>query len=141
MSTEDHADSDLRERPLGELVKQLADQTSTLVRQEVELAKAEVAQKGAQAGKGAGLIGAGALVGLLGAGALTAFLIMLLDGVLANWLSALIVGVVFVALAAVLALQGRNRIRAAAPPVPEQTVETVKEDVEWAKTRAGSAQR
>src|SRR3954453_19397459 len=132
---------DLRDRPLGDLVKQLAEQTSTLVRQEVDLAKAEVAQKGQQAGKGAGLIAAGAVVGLLAAGALTAFLIMLLDGAMPNWLAALIVGVVLVAVAAVLGLQGRNRIRAAAPPVPEQTVETVKEDVEWAKTRAGSAQR
>ena len=132
---------DLRERPIGELVKQLADQTSTLVHQEIELAKAEVAQKGKQAGQGAGLFGAAAVIGLLAAGALTAFLIMLLDGALPNWLSALIVAVVFAAIAAVLALQGRNKMRAAAPPVPEQTVETVKEDVEWAKTRAGSAQR
>src|SRR3954449_12531752 len=130
---------DLRERSLPDLVKQLADQTSTLVRQEVDLAKAEMSQKGQQIGKGAGLIGAGAAIGLLGAGAITAFLIMLLDGALANWLSALIVGVVLVAIAGVLALQGRNRIRAAAPPMPEQTVETVKEDVEWAKTRTGSA--
>jgi MFS family permease len=141
MSAEPTNGQDLRERPLGDLVKQLAEQTSTLVRQEVELAKAEVAQKGQQAGKGAGLLGAAAVIGLLAAGALTAFLIMLLDGALANWLSALIVAVVFGAIAAVLALQGRNRIRAATPVVPEQTVETVKEDVEWAKTRAGSAQR
>jgi MFS family permease len=132
---------DLRDRPLGDLVKQLAEQTSTLVRQEVDLAKAEVAQKGQQAGKGAGLIGAAAVIGLLAAGALTAFLIMLLDGALANWLAALVVAVVFGAIAAVLALQGRNRIRAATPAVPEQTVETVKEDVEWAKTRAASARR
>lgn len=132
---------DLRDRPLGDLVKQLAEQTSTLVRQEVDLAKAEVAQKGQQAGKGAGLIGAAAVIGLLAAGALTAFLIMLLDGALANWLAALIVAVVFGAIAAVLALQGRNRIRAATPAVPEQTVETVKEDVEWAKTRAASARK
>ena len=130
---------DLRERSIPELVKQLADQTSTLVRQEVDLAKAEVSQKGTQFGKGAGLLGGAAVIGLLGAGAITAFLIMLLDGALPNWLSALIVGVVFVAIAGLLALQGRNRIRAAAPPVPQQTVETVKEDVEWAKTRTGSA--
>jgi MFS family permease len=141
MSAESSNGQDLRERPLGDLVKQLAEQTSTLVRQEVELAKAEVAQKGQQAGKGAGLIGAAAVIGLLAAGALTAFLIMLLDGALANWLAALIVAVVFGAIAAVLALLGRNRIRAATPAVPEQTVETVKEDVEWAKTRAGSARR
>jgi MFS family permease len=141
MATQTPSDQDLRERPIGELVKQLADQTSTLVRQEMDLAKAELAQKGKVAGKGAGLLGAAAVVALLAAGALTAFLIMLLDGALANWLSALVVAVVFGAIAAVLALQGRNRIKAATPPVPEQTVETVKEDVEWAKTRAGSAQK
>jgi MFS family permease len=132
---------DLRERPLGDLLKQLADQTGTLVHQEIDLAKAEMAAKGKQAGKGAGLLGAAALIGLLAAGALTAFLIMLLDGALANWLSALIVAVVFAAIAGVLALQGRKKIQAATPPMPEQTVETVKEDVEWAKTRAASGQR
>jgi MFS family permease len=141
MATEPHVGEDMRDRSIAELVKQLADQTSTLVRQEIDLAKAEVATKGREAGKGAGLLGGAAAVGLLGAGALTAFLIMVLDGALANWLAALIVGVVLVAIAAVLALQGRNRLRAATPPVPEQTIETVKEDVEWAKTRAGSAQR
>jgi MFS family permease len=132
---------DQRERPIGDLVKQLADQTSTLVHQEMELAKAELAAKGKQAGKGAGLLGSAALVGLLAAGALTAFLIMLLDGVLANWLAALVVAVAFGAIAGILALQGRKKMQAAAPPVPEQTVETVKEDVEWAKTRAASGQR
>ena len=140
MATAEHPDGqDLRERPLPELVKQLADQTSTLVRQEMDLAKAELSQKGNQIGKGAGLLGGAAVVGLLGAGAIVAFLIMLLDGALPNWLSALIVGVVLVAIAGVLAVQGRNRIRAGAPPMPEQTLDTVKEDVEWAKTRARSA--
>ncbi|MEA2291542.1 MAG: hypothetical protein QOF17_562 [Solirubrobacteraceae bacterium] len=136
-----NGDQDLRERPLGDLLKQLADQTGTLVHQEIDLAKAEMAAKGKQAGKGAGLLGAAAVIGLLAAGALTAFLIMLLDGALANWLSALIVAVAFGAIAGVLALQGKKRIQAATPPMPEQTVETVKEDVEWAKTRAASGQR
>ena len=140
MATEQHAGDDLRDRSTAELVKQLAGQTSTLVRQEIDLAKAEVTQKGKEAGKGAGLFAGAAVIGLLAAGALTAFLIMLLDGALANWLSALIVGVVFAAIAGALALAGRNRIQRATPPVPEQTVETVKEDVEWAKTQRGSAQ-
>jgi MFS family permease len=132
---------DLRDRPIGELVKQLADQTSTLVSKEIDLAKAELSAKGKQAGKGAGLIGAAAVLGLLAAGALTAFLIMLLDGALANWLAALVVAVAFGAIAGVLALMGKKRVQAAAPPVPEQTVDSVKEDVEWAKTRAASARR
>jgi Putative Actinobacterial Holin-X, holin superfamily III len=141
MTTEPHSGEEMRERPIGELVKQLADQTSTLMRQEMDLAKAEMTQKAKTAGQGAGLLSAAAVIGLLGAGALTAFLIMLLDGALANWLSALIVGVVFAAIAGILALQGKQRIQRATPPAPEQTVETVKEDVAWAKTRAGSARR
>jgi MFS family permease len=139
MATGPNTGEDLRERPVGDLVKQLAEQTSTLVRREVDLAKAEMTQKGRQAGKGAGLIGAGAVIGLLAAGAITAFLIMLLDGALANWLSALIVGVLLGAIAAALALTGRNRIRRASPPMPQQTVETVKEDVQWAKHPTTSA--
>jgi hypothetical protein len=131
---------DLRERPVGELVKQLADQTSTLVRQEIDLAKAEVAAKGREAGKGAGLFGGAAVVALLGAGAIAAFLVLLLDRAVVDWLAALIVGVVLVAIAAGLAMAGRNRMRQATPPAP-QTVETVKEDVQWAKTRTRSAQR
>ena len=129
---------DLRDRPVGDLVKQLAGQTSTLVRQEIDLAKAEMSQKASTAGKGAGLLGGAAVVGLLAAGSLTACLILALGEVIPDWLAALIVALVMGAVAAVLAMQGRNRIRAATPPVPEQTVETVKEDVEWAKTRTPS---
>jgi hypothetical protein len=139
MAAHDTPPEELRERPLGDLVKQLGTQTSTLVRQELDLAKAELSEKGRVAGKGAGLLGGAALVGLMAAGALTATLILALSEAIDAWLAALIVTVVMAALAAVLAIQGRNRIRAATPPVPEQTVETVKEDVEWAKTRTPSA--
>jgi hypothetical protein len=134
-----HETDELRDRPLGDLVKQLAGQTSTLVRQEIGLAKAEMSQKATVAGKGAGLLGGAAVVGLLAAGSLTACLILALSEVIPAWLAALIVALVMAAVAAVLAMQGRNRIRAATPPVPEQTVETVKEDVEWAKTQKPSA--
>ena len=133
-------DEDMRDRSIGELVKTLADQTSTLVRQEIELAKAEVTQKGKQAGKGAGLLIGAAVLGLLAAGTLVAFLVMLLDGALPNWLSALIVGLVLAAIAAALAISGRNKVRQATPPAP-QTMETLKEDVQWAKTQKQSAQR
>jgi uncharacterized membrane protein YqjE len=139
MAAHDTPPEELRERPLGDLVKQLGTQTSTLVRQELDLAKAELSEKGRVAGKGAGLLGGAALVGLMAAGALTATLILALSEAIDAWLAALIVTLVMAALAAVLAIQGRNRIRAATPPVPEQTVETVKEDVEWAKTRTPSA--
>jgi hypothetical protein len=139
MTAHETPPDELRERPIGELVKQLAGQTSTLVRQELDLAKAEMSQKATVAGRGAGLLGGAAVVGLLAAGSLTACLILALSEVIPDWLAALIVAVVMGAIAAVLALQGRNRIRAATPPVPEQTVETVKEDVEWAKTQRPSA--
>jgi hypothetical protein len=134
-------DAELRERSIGELFSKLSNETSTLIRQEMALARAEMTEKGKEAGKGAGLFGGAGAVGLLGAGALTAGIILLLDLAIAAWLAAIIVGLVYVAIAAVLGLKGRDRIQAATPPVPEQTVDTVKEDVEWAKTRAQSAQR
>jgi hypothetical protein len=139
MTAHETPPEELRERPIGDLVKQLAGQTSTLVRQEIDLAKAEMSEKASVAGKGAGLIGGAAVVGLLAAGALTAFLILLLSEAMDAWLAALIVSVVMAAVAAALGLAGRNRVRAATPPVPEQTVETVKEDVEWAKNQKPSA--
>jgi hypothetical protein len=133
--------ADLRERSLGELFGKLSNETSALIRQEMALARAELTEKGKEAGKGAGLFGGAGAVGLLGAGALTAGIILLLDLAIAAWLAAIIVGLVYVAVAALLGLKGRDRIQAATPPVPEQTVDTVKEDVEWAKTRARSAPR
>jgi hypothetical protein len=139
MTAHDTPPDELRERPIGDLVKQLASQTSTLVRQELDLAKAEMSAKAATAGKGAGLIGGAAVTGLLAAGALTACLILVLSEAMDAWLAALIVAVVMGAVAAVLGLAGRNKVREATPAVPEQTVETVKEDVEWAKTRTPSA--
>lgn len=131
--------ADPREQSIGELVKDLATETSTLVRQEIDLAKAEMTERGKQAGKGAGILGAAALVGLLAAGALTACLIAALDLAMATWLAALVVTVVFGAIAAALAMTGRKQIREAAPPVPEQAIDSVKEDVQWAKTRTRSA--
>jgi uncharacterized membrane protein YqjE len=130
--------ADLRERPLGELLKQLSEETTRLVHQELELAKAELTQKGRQAGMGAGLFGAAAAIGLLALAALTTCFILALDAVLPAWLAALLVAVVYAAVAAALALQGRAKVRQATPPVPEQTVETVKEDVQWAKTQMRS---
>jgi uncharacterized membrane protein YqjE len=133
--------ADLRERPIGELLKQLSEETTTLVRQELDLAKAEVAQKGQKAGKGAGMFGGAGIMGFLALAALTAALIMAIDKATANWVAASIVGVVYAAVAGVLALQGRNKIQEAVPPVPEQAAESVKEDVQWAKTRTQSARR
>jgi uncharacterized membrane protein YqjE len=130
---------DLHDKPIGELLKQLASETSTLVHQELELAKAEMLEKGRKAGAGLGLIGAAGAVALLALGALTAFLILALDGVMPNWLAALIVGIVYAAIAAVLYLRGKDRVEDAGSPAPRQTIETLKEDVTWAKHPTTSA--
>jgi hypothetical protein len=131
----------LRERPLSEVAQDLTRDLSLLVRQEVELAKSEMAKKGRVAAPGLGMIGGAGVVGLVAAGALTAFLILALSIVLDEWLSALVVGVAFAGAAYVLAKQGKERVEEAGSPLPEQTIETVKEDVEWAKTRATSARK
>jgi len=125
---------ELREQSIGELLKQLSQETSTLVKQEMALARAELEEQGKRAGKGAGMLGGAGVAGLLTLGALTATLIALLDTAMKTWLAALIVTVLWGIVAGVLALQGRNKLKEATPPAP-QTVETVKEDVRWAKTR------
>ena len=130
----DQQSSDLRGQSIGDLLRQLSEETSTLVKQELALARAELEQQGKRAGRGAGMLGGAGVAGLLALGALTATLIGVLDTAMAFWLAALIVTVVWGAVAGVLALQGRDKIKEATPPAP-QTVETVKEDVRWAKTR------
>jgi uncharacterized membrane protein YqjE len=153
----------LREQSMGDLLKQLSEETKTLVRQELELArseatrageavvtlarqelqlaKAEMAEKGRRAGPGFGMVGAAGVVALLAAGALTAFFILALDGAVPNWLAALIVALAYAAIAGALYYAGKQRVQEAGPLVPEQTIETVKEDVEWAKTQIGSEKR
>jgi uncharacterized membrane protein YqjE len=132
---------EFRDRPVGELLKQLSQETSTLVRQELELAKAEMTEKGKQAGLGVGMFGGAGVSAVLGLAALTAAAIAALDTAMPLWLAALIVAVIWLAVAGVLALTGKNKVQQATPPVPEQTQESVKEDVEWAKTQAESARR
>jgi len=134
------AEPDQRDRGFGELVKDLASQTSTLVRQEIKLAKAEVTEQGKTAGRGAGYYAGAAVAALLMLGALTALIIVVLDSFLGLWLAILIATVLWGIVAAVLAQAGRNAMRAATPPAP-QTVETVKEDIRWAKTQTGSGAR
>jgi hypothetical protein len=136
--TNNNSDPTMRDRSTGELFKQLSEQTSTLVRQEVELAKLELAEKGKQAGIGAGMFGGAGLVAALSLAALTAAAIAGLSEAMDVWLAALIVGVTYLAIGGVLALLGRNRVQQGMPPKPEQTVETVKEDVEWARNQAKS---
>jgi len=126
---------------MPELLKDLSEQSTTLIRQEIELAKAEMSAKGKQVGIGAGAFGGAALVGLYAVGALTAAIILALSTAVDGWLAALIVGVVYAAVAGVLALVGKNKTQAGAPPVPERAISSTKEDVEWAKTRAKSARQ
>lgn len=124
------------ERPVGELLRELSEQTTTLVRQELELAKLELTEKGKRAGIGAGMVGGAGVVGLYAVGALTACLILVLATAMTGWLAALIVAVVYGAVAGLLALSGKSKVQQAVPPVPEQATESVKEDVQWTKTRA-----
>jgi uncharacterized membrane protein YqjE len=126
--------ANLRDESLADLLKQLSGETSTLVRQEIALARAELQEQGKRAGVGAGMLVGAAVGALLTLGTLTAMLVALLATAMSTWLAALIMTVVWAAVTGGLALQGRNRLKQATPPAP-QTVETVKEDVQWAKTR------
>ncbi len=136
MAENGSGNSALSERSTAELLKQLSDQTATLVRQELELAKVELTEKGKQAGIGAGMFGAAGMVGLYALGALTAAFILALSLAMSGWLAAIIVAVVYGAIAGALALTGKTRVSRGVPPAPEQTVETVKQDVEYVRERA-----
>jgi hypothetical protein len=134
-------ENELRDRPLAEVAKNLTSDVSLLVRQEIELAKAEMAHKGRTAAPGIGMFGGAGIIALCAAGALTAFLVLVFSIFLPEWAAALIVGAVLAAVAVVLVRQGKERVADAGKPIPEQTIETVKEDVEWTKTRASSARK
>ena len=125
----------------AELVKQLSEQTSRLVKAEMELAKVELSEKGKQAGIGAGLFGGAGVFGLYALGALTATVIAALSLAMDTWLAALIVTILWAAVAGVMALVGKGRMKKVAPPIPEQTAESVKEDVQWTKTSAQRGRR
>ena len=131
-------DNELRDRPTGELLKELSDHTTTLVKQEMDLAKAELQEKGKQAGLGAGMFGGAGLFGVGAFAALTACLIAVLDQAIELWLAALIVAAAYAAIATVLAVTGKRKVKKAGPPIPEQAKDSVKEDMEWARTQARS---
>jgi hypothetical protein len=120
------------ERSLGDLFAELARETSTLVRQEVALAKTEMTQKAAEVGRDAGMIGAGGAVAYAGFLAILAALIVGLGQFMPMWLSALIVGLVVAAVGYVLIQRGLSALKRA-NLAPRETIETLKEDVEWAK--------
>jgi hypothetical protein len=137
----DQSHATATELSVPELMRQLSDQTATLVRQELELAKAELTVKGKRVGVGAGMFGAAGVFGLYGLGALTAAVILALSLAMSGWLAALIVAVIYGAVAGGLALSGKSNVQRGVPPVPEQTVETVREDVDVAKQRVKEGRR
>jgi uncharacterized membrane protein YqjE len=126
---------------LADLARQLSTQTTELVHQEVELAKAELRDKGKRAGIGAGMFGGAGALGLYALGALTAAIIAGIAEALPVWASALIVAVLYGAIAGILALRGKNKVQQATPPLPEETVQSVKEDVRYTKQRAQEARQ
>jgi putative superfamily III holin-X len=126
------------DKPLGELVQDLSRQMSTLIRQEMRLAQAELAEKGRHAGKGAGMFGGAGLVALYGVGALIAAGILGLATVLEPWIAAAAVGAGLLLLAGILALTGKKELDEMGPPKPEQAIESVQRDVETVKARTRS---
>jgi xanthine/uracil permease len=120
------------ERSLGELFAELSRQTSDLVRQEVNLAKAEMTQKARDMSKDASYIGAGGALAYAGLLVLLAALVLLLDIWIPMWVSALVVGIVVAAIGGLLIMRGRDGLRKTTV-TPQQTVDTLKEDVRWAK--------
>jgi F0F1-type ATP synthase assembly protein I len=141
MSATDHSgDTDLSrvpkaaDRSLGELFSEMTGDLSTLMRKEVELAKVEVKEEASRAGKAGGMLGGGAFAGYFALLFLSFALAWLLDEWMHTALAFLIVGLLYAVVAAVLVVRGRARLQSV-NPVPQQTVETLKEDVQWAKAQ------
>ncbi len=130
-TAEDRAD--LKQASTGELVRRLSEQLAELLRGEMELARAELRRKGKRVGAGAGLAGAAAVLALFGLAALITAAIAGLALVVPVWLSAVIVGGGLLVLAGVLALAGRGQIAQGTPPIPEQAVRGIKQDVQAVK--------
>lgn len=124
---------DSSDRSIADLLKQLSEQTQTLVRDEIQLALLELKDKSKKAGIGAGLFGASGLIALFGVATLIAAIVLVLATAVDAWLAALIVAVALLALAGVLALGGKHEIDAATPPVPTEAIDSTKEDVETVK--------
>ena len=132
-------DTELRDRSTGELVSDLSDQATRLIRSEIELAKAELAVKGRKAGMGAGLFGGAGLFAIFGFAALTTAAIAGLSTVLPVWASALIVAGVYLLVAGISAKLGLGKVQEAGPPTPERAIESTRQDLEVAKARVKEA--
>jgi hypothetical protein len=126
------------DKSLSDLVQDLSRQTSTLIRQEMRLAQAELTEKGRHASRGAGMFGGAGLIALYGVGALIAAAILGLATVLEPWIAAAAVGVGLLLIAGILALTGKKEIEEATPPKPELAIESVQRDVDTVKARARS---
>ena len=126
--------ADVDERGLGELVKDMTSELSELFRKEIELAKVEAKEEVAKVAKTAGMFGGAGLAGWLAVFFFSFALAWALDAVMPRWLAFVLVGVVYAAGTGVLFVQGRKTAKTI-HPVPEQTVETLKEDVQWAKAQ------
>lgn len=132
------AEPTMDDRPVGQLVQEMSQQTALLVRKELELAQLEMKEKGKRAGIGAGLFGGAGAVAFYGGGALIAAIILVLATALEPWIAALIVAVVLFAVAGVLGLTGKKQVEEATPAAPEEAIASTKKDIDEVKRRAGS---
>jgi membrane protein len=126
---------DLYDQPIKELIKRLSRETAMLVRQEVDLAKTELAQKGKSVGLGAGMFGGAGAAGYAALLSFTACVIAALSLAMAVWLAALIVGIVWLIAAAIMAAMAGRKMRESMPPVPEEAMASIREDVRTAASR------
>jgi hypothetical protein len=125
------------DQSIGQLVSQVSEQTSRLIRDELRLAQLEMTAKGKRAGIGAGLFGGAGLFAVFGLGCLVATAILALAGPLSPWLAALLVGLGLFAIAGVVALVGKREVAQASPPVPTEAIDGVKQDVQVLKPGGG----
>ena len=121
---------DRAEASTADLVRLAVDQATRLVRDELQLARLEMAAKARRFGTGAGLFGAAGFVALYGLAVLVAAAVLGLALVVPAWLAALIVGVALFVVAGIMALLGRGQLRRGVPPAPEQALNSVKADVQ-----------
>jgi uncharacterized membrane protein YqjE len=136
MTTNGDLGDSSRDASTKELVQELAEQTTTLVRKELALAQIELKEKGKRAGIGGGLFGVAGLLALCGLGALIASAILALATAVDAWLAALIVALVVFAAAGIAALVGKGQVQQATPPAPEQAIDSTKQDVREIKEHA-----
>jgi hypothetical protein len=127
-----------RDEKMGTLVADLARDVSHLVRSEIALGKAELMQKGKTAGRGAGMLGGAVAFALVALAGSLAFVSLVLNEIMPGWLAVLIATLAYGAIAVTLAMKGRDALKETGPPAPERTIESVKEDIQWAKTHASS---